>query len=92
MTDLMLRWLRSFLDLTFEVRIGRRASSSVHLIQNGIPQASVLSSLLFMVVIGDLPHQICSQIGLFEDDCAIWSDGLNQGSANCGPRANLDSK
>ena len=73
----MIKWLNSFLqDRSFVVRIGG-SLSRVFSLGNGIPQGSVLSPLLFAVMIDDLPAELSSPHGLFADDCAIWIDGLN---------------
>ena len=72
----MLRWLNAFLhDRSFAVRVGG-SLSKVFTLENGIPQGSVLSPLLFSVMIDDLPEAINIHHGLYADDCAIWNDGL----------------
>ena len=43
--------------------------------ENGIPQGSVISPLLFAVMVNDLPLAIKSDHGLFADDCAFWESG-----------------
>ena len=73
----MLQWLSSFLqDRSFVVRVGG-SLSKVFSLENGIPQGSVLSPLMFAIMIDDLPSQLNSPHGLFADDCAIWIDGLH---------------
>jgi len=40
---------------------------------SGIPQGSVLGSLLFLIFVNDLPDWITSNIGMFADDTKIWT-------------------
>ena len=72
----MLAWISSFLsDRTFQVRVGSTLSN-VFSLENGIPQGSVLSSILFSIMINDLPEHIKSNINIFADDSCIWQFGL----------------
>ena len=43
--------------------------------ENGIPQGSIISSLLLAVMVNDLLLAIKSDHGLFADDCAFWESG-----------------
>ena len=56
---------------SFQVRISSAHSQVKHL-HNGIPQWSVLSPLLFAVMINDLPTCLNSEVALFEDDVCFW--------------------
>ena len=72
----ILQWLNSFLkDRSFVERVGGSVSK-VFSPENGAPQGSAPSPLLFAVMINDLPSQPSSPDDLFADDCAIWIDGL----------------
>ena len=71
----MLKWIRSLIsNRSFQVRVGLELSNKM-ILENGIPQGSVISPLLFAVMINDLPEVINSQHGLFADDCAVWESG-----------------
>lgn len=77
------RWINSFLsDRTIQVKVGD-VLSTVHHLDNGSPQGSPLSPILFLVAINDLPHSVTNvELSLFADDSAIFKSGgkkqLNQ--------------
>ena len=54
-------------------------SSKTVLIENGTPQGSVISPVLFNVMINDIFDNISEGFGLslFADDGAIWKRGRN---------------
>ena len=71
----MLGWLNSFLmDRSFCVTLGGIESVS-HPIRAGVPQGSILSPLLFNVLLHDIPHDPSISISLFADDIAIYATG-----------------
>ena len=71
----MLKWIRSFLsNRSFQVRIGNTLSDTFK-IDNGIPQGSVISPILFAVMMNDLPSEIGMENALFADNCAVWKVG-----------------
>jgi len=47
------------------------------MLENGIPQGSVLSPILFTIAIIDLPKSISSPSALYADDCCFWESGSN---------------
>ncbi len=63
---------------SIQVRIGNEVSNAIH-IENGTPQGSVISPLLFSIMINDLFNQVESEVGksLFADDGALWKRGRN---------------
>ena len=68
----MLNFVAAFLtNRSFQVRISSAHSQVKHL-HNGIPQGSVLSPLLFAVMINDLPTCLNSEVALFADDVCFW--------------------
>lgn len=74
----MYKWIQDFLsDRTLQVKVGEEQSSVYH-IENGTPQGSVISPLLFILMINDLPEPKNGvQISMFADDSAIWKSGRN---------------
>jgi len=74
----MLRWIKNFLSLrTSRVKIGNQFSIDFTS-ENGTPQGSSLSPILFLIMVNDFPtlSQYTSN-ALFADDCTIWRSGTN---------------
>ena len=69
-------WIESFLsDRTIQVRIGESLSNKL-ILENGTPQGSVLSPLIFLLMINDIPDMTRgASKAVFADDCAIWKSG-----------------
>ena len=72
----MIRWIRNFLtDRTIQVRVGD-ALSGTKKIENGIPQGSVISPILFLLMINDIPRSNDgTSTDIFADDTALWKSG-----------------
>ena len=66
-----LKWIQSFLIGRTQTVILEGQSSELT-ITMGVPQGSVLGSILFLLHINDLPENIQSQIRLFADDTAVY--------------------
>ncbi|CAJ1057143.1 RNA-directed DNA polymerase from mobile element jockey [Xyrichtys novacula] len=72
-------WVKDFLnDRKIQVRIGTEISSKYE-VRNGTPQGSVVSPLLFLIMINDVFSEVPADIGssLFADDGALWKRGRN---------------
>ncbi|XDV25401.1 hypothetical protein PO909_029322 [Leuciscus waleckii] len=75
----MFNWIKDFLrGRTIEVRIGSE-SSSTYTIENGTPQGSVCSPILFNIMINDVFDGVNQRINraLYADDGALWVRGRN---------------
>ena len=75
----MFNWIRDFMmGRSIQVRVGS-AISKKYLVENGTPQGSVISPVIFSIVINDVFENVSSDIGrsLFADDGALWKRGRN---------------
>ena len=73
------RWIEDFLtERSIQVRVGKSLSGKFK-IENGTPQGSIISPLLFSIMINEVFEEIESGMGfsLFADDGAIWKRGKN---------------
>ena len=73
----MLNFLKNFLlNRTFQVKIGKDKSNTFTS-DNGLPQGSILSPLLFNRMIHDIPKCASNKVQnlLHADDCVIWTSG-----------------
>uniref|UniRef100_A0A673MAK6 Uncharacterized LOC107721237 n=1 Tax=Sinocyclocheilus rhinocerous TaxID=307959 RepID=A0A673MAK6_9TELE len=73
-------WIKDFMAYrSIQVRIGNELSNRCE-IENGTPQGSVISPLIFSIMINDVFNQVQQQgVGrsLFADDGALWKRGRN---------------
>lgn len=72
-------WVMDFLfGRKIQVRVGKEYSHE-YTVENGTPQGSVCSPLLFNIMINDIFSQIEQSIGksLYADDGALWIRGRN---------------
>ena len=73
----MLRWIHNFLaDRKIHVKVGNQTSNK-HPLQNGCPQGSVISHILFNAIINTLRDHLLKHIAIrlsqFADDGAIYT-------------------
>jgi ribonuclease HI len=71
-----LTYIKNFLtDRTMQVRIGNKLSPTF-IVKNGTPQGSIISPLLFLIMINDLPDEITkTEASLFADDSCLFTSG-----------------
>lgn len=75
----MFNWIRDFLSArTMKVRIGNTLSTEVSL-ENGTPQGSVISPILFILMINDLDVSLKNGVNysIYADDIVLWKTGRN---------------
>lgn len=74
----MKNWIEDFLTgRKFQVKING-VLSDLYDLQNGTPQGSVISPILFLLMINDFPHTTSNtETSLYADDSAIWRSGRN---------------
>uniref|UniRef100_A0A3B5QAR3 Reverse transcriptase domain-containing protein n=1 Tax=Xiphophorus maculatus TaxID=8083 RepID=A0A3B5QAR3_XIPMA len=75
----LFKWIKDFLtNRKIQVRIGDVISGK-YKVENGTPQGSIISPLLFLIMINDVFKDIGKEIGcsLFADDGAVWKRGKN---------------
>ena len=65
-------FLRSFLSNRYQRILRNGQSSGWEKIIAGVPQCSILGSLLFLVYINDLPNNILSNVKIFTDETSIF--------------------
>jgi len=70
----MLKFISSLSNRTFQVRVGSTLSMTKQL-DTGTPQGSILSPILFTIVINDLPGNITSSSTLYVDEFCFWESG-----------------
>jgi len=74
-------YIKHFLSSrTMQVRVGNTLSGT-HTIENGTPQGSIISPILLLVMINDLPASITkTEATLFADDSCLFTSGRNLSS------------
>ena len=74
----VLKFVEDFLkDRSIQVRV-EAAMSSTYILENGTSQGSVLSPLLFIIMINDLPESSnVVKLVLFAHDSSMWKCGLS---------------
>ena len=89
----MLRWISDFLTgRTIRVAVGGNISNCFEM-QNGTPQGSILSPILFNIMINDLPTPVdmMTRSSIFADDSAAWRSGRNVSFLNRKIQTQLDA-
>ena len=66
-------WLSNFLTNRFQRVVVNGSQSDWIGVQSGVPQCSVLGSLLFLLYVNDVPDLIESNLKMFADATKIYS-------------------
>ena len=69
----LLRLLESFLSNRFQKVVLNGQCSNWSSVLAGVPQGSILGTLLFLIYINDLPEGLQSSVKLFADDTSLFS-------------------
>lgn len=80
LSDNIYRFIQDFLtDRSVQVKVGNTLSRTA-MLENGSPQGSVISPLLFLLLINDIPLDTDhgSKLAVFADDSSIWKSGPNE--------------
>src|SRR2546425_11590199 len=77
-TGKMINWIKNFLTNRINrVKIGSNFSAD-YILENGTPQGSSLSPLLFLIMVNDFPIlSLHTSKAFFADDCTLWRSGNN---------------
>ena len=88
----VLEYIQHFLsNRSIQVRIGGEFSRT-YSVQNGTPQGSVLSPLLFLLMINDLPDKLTKiETSIFADDTCLFKSGQNLDTVTRNVQKNLNS-
>jgi len=74
----MFSFIESFIcERTFQVKVGSELSEA-KILENGTPQGSIISPILFLIMINDMA-EVCPgmELSLFADDSAAYKSGRN---------------
>ena len=74
----LLNLIKNYLHTRYPSVVVKGQTSTCELIKSGVPQGSVLSSLMFLVYINDLPDKILSTCKIFADDTSLFSHVLDK--------------
>ena len=78
----MFNFIKSFLtNRSFQVQMNL-SYSEIKNLENGVPQGSILSPILFSILINDLPDVLSCSAALYEDDCCFWQVGTDISQLN----------
>jgi len=89
----MYMFIKDFLsDRKFQVRVGDVFSEKVHM-TNGTPQGSIISPLLFNLMINDLPTPTSrnTEAAIFADESSAWCSGKNLTHLNTAIQVHIDN-
>ena len=75
--DLLLSWFRSFLTNRYQRVVLRGHYSFWTPVSSGVPQATVLGPVMFLIYINDISRSVTSQTKLFADDMKVYRVLIN---------------
>ena len=72
-----LLWITNFLNNCKQHVVVDGSFSKFTDVESGVPQATVLGPLFFLLHINDLPSCVISKVRLFADDCLLYREIKN---------------
>jgi hypothetical protein len=66
------QWIKAFLTQRHQRIVVEGEFWSACTLDSGVPQGTVLGTLLFLYYINDLPKCVTSSVRLFADDCLLY--------------------
>ena len=74
----LLEWIHNFLqDRSIQVRVGSAFSEPL-VLENSTPQGSVISPLLFIIIMNAVPNSCKGvELSMYADDIALWTTGTS---------------
>ena len=91
-TDTELLWFRSYLTNRKQAVSYQNVLSDLDQLSTGVPQGSILGSLLFILFINDLPRSVkSSSILMYADDAVVFHAAKDVSSINATLSLELDS-
>ena len=89
-----LSWFKSYLDNRTQQVVINNSSSNSGDVMCGVPQGSILGSLLFLLFINDLPLSLKNSpisVDLYADDTTLYRTALDKISLETNIQKALDS-
>ena len=81
-------WFKSFMSNRMQRVVVDGHSSNYGIVNAGVPQGSVLGSMLFIVFINDIAEGLESNVSLYADDSLLFS--ISSSTKECADTLNSD--
>jgi len=69
----LLLWIKDFLSERSQQVVINGSASNTFTVSSGVPQVSVMGTMLFLIYINDIPEQVQCNISMFADDTKIYT-------------------
>ncbi|BHF72746.1 hypothetical protein SprV_0401581700 [Sparganum proliferum] len=68
----LIKWIEDFLVRRYQIACVEQQQSTIVVIENGVPQGSVLGPTVFLLFIKDCEEELDCDCAIFADDIKIW--------------------